>query len=390
MRQSFLGSNGRATQASVIGSAIDAGASGLLPYPLLNFNYLIGRDLGSLIAGFQHLLHNLWPAFYNYILNMESCFAADCDQSGLDNEFSSIDNEHELFFECAVYPGFVVEAARGDLASVSVSIAQTVVPIIAGLARQFVEFWAEVQFVHVCQPELGFGPIVKRHTIQSSSSITNAAAVASLLNLTIPQEAPLAFDPRAWVPATSAQPSVVPFSHFQILPSSPIYIDVKVPDSTACVQISADRSSLPSEATVVLSVNSAGSNPLFPVGPFTLPGNNISVFGVLTILAPSTFPISSDYLFAPPGMNISFAQSLNESSFDPNYNFLFHTFDLAITYDPTQVTKGMKPSNFVIVDLVAGVKIPSTVDPSQYLVTASGIAGHPDIWGGGGVYALGY
>jgi hypothetical protein len=388
VRQSYLGTGSRAAQAF----AINAGASDLV-IPWFSIPYLsINGDLGSLIAGGNHFLHNLFPAFSDYISRTGSCFAASCNQPGLDNAFASITNQHDQLFKCAVYPGFVVEATRREISGpLFVGLTQTSVPFIAGLARQFFEFWAEGQFVDTCHPELGFGPIVKRHTLRSSSSIKNAAAVASLLNLTIPQEAPLAYDPRAWVPATSAQPSTVPFSHFQILPSRPIHIDVKVPNSTACVQISADRSALPSEAVAMLSVNSAGSNPLFPNGPFVLPGKDISVFGVLTILAPSTVPISGNYLFAPPGMNTSFAQSLNKSSFDSNYNFLFHTFDMAITYDPSQVTEGMKPSNFAIIDLVAGVKIPSSaVDPSQYLVTASGIAGHPGIWGGGGVYAIGY
>jgi hypothetical protein len=352
--------------------------------PLVSYLHLFvgANDIGSLIAGMLHG-SELASGFSFYISCAEMLAQADCDPYALIHAFNIINTQHDLFLQCAVSPGFDVEGDRGEISPIPVSIAQVLVPLLVIQLRYRIESVATNQFLLNCPDN-----VARRWVVAA-----NTTSVASVLNLTAPSDPPLRLDPRAWVPATSA-PQLVPFAHLQILPNMVVQIDVAIPSSTASIHISADRSMFPSEAVAALSVNSASSNSSFSMGTaFALPGTNISIFSIIIFLTPSTIPTSEgDYLFQPTGVNTSFASYLNQSSvFNKDYNILFKSFNLSITYDPSHVPAGMDMSAITIIDLVAGVKVHSSqVDVPSNRVAASAVVGYGGAWGGGGVYALGY
>jgi len=345
-------------------------------------NYINSNDIASAIAGILHL-PELFAGFSGYISCAE--MLADCNLATLTSLFNSIDAQHNQFFNCAILPGLIVEGNNGELSPLPVLIAQTLVPFIAGTLRQLIEANVYNQFIQDCSS-------ARRRAV---SPETNVTALAAALGLTTPNDAPLKFDPRAWIPTTSTPPQSNPFVDLQILPSSQnVDINVAISNSTngASVQISGDRSSFQTEAVIAVSINSASEGSLFSSGNLTLPsttGEAITVFGVIVILTPSTFPIDDgSSLFQQSSLlNSTFANTLNQSSFyDTNdYNILFNTFDLSITYDLSQAPSGVEPS---IVDLVSGTKLQSS--SSSNTVSASGVTGQSGAWGGGGVYCLGY
>jgi hypothetical protein len=192
-----------------------------------------------------------------------------------------------------------------------------------------------------------------------------------------------------------ASVSTLPSVHIQILHNTNVVvIEVDVLNSTASVHISADRSGLNSEAVVAVSINSASPNDPSTSILMTanqVPNTTLSVFGLISMIFPATAPVGNNsYLFDATGINATFAQYLNQSSFfNDGYNVLFATFNLTMTYDG--LPAGVKPSELVLVNLVSREVVKSSkVDSSKHSVTAGGLIGNPGVWGGGGIYTIGY
>jgi hypothetical protein len=216
------------------------------------------------------------------------------------------------------------------------------------------------------------------------------------LNLTAPQDAPLEYDPRAWVPTIQAPASVstLPSAHLQILPNTSAIVIEAGANSTGLVHISADRSALHSEAVVALCINTASPNvtdtPSLTTA-YPVPNTSLFVFGLISVIFPATAPIGDNsYLFDGPGINATFAQYFNQSSYlNDGYNVLFTTFNLTMTY--IGLPSGVEPSELILVDLVSGNVVNSSeVDSSRSSVSAGWLTGYPGVWGGGGIYAIGF
>jgi hypothetical protein len=109
------------------------------------------------------------------------------------------------------------------------------------------------------------------------------------------------------------------------------------------------------------------------------------------MIFPATAPIGNNsFLFDTTGVNTTYAQYLNQSSFVNNgYNVLFSTFDLTVGYDG--LPAGVKTSELVLVDIVNGVALQSSeANAANSSVSAAKVTGNPGVWGGGGIYAIGF
>ncbi|TDL19204.1 hypothetical protein BD410DRAFT_842289 [Rickenella mellea] len=235
----------------------------------------------------------------------------------------------------------------------SQKLAMLVLRLLAKDTAQVVQIAAIALRTYFEDPDGGYNalPVVIFRVAVNPSSVTSA------LNLTTPNDDPLQSDPRACIHPTDNM----------------VQIDVVIPNSQPA-----------------LSVNSASAGSSFPLGGVPLGVTNISVFGIIVILTPSIVPVDEgSYLLQPSGANLTLAGYLNQSSvYDKDYNTLFKSFNLAITYDSAQVPN---VATVAILDLVAGVKISSSqVDGSNNRVAVSGITSYDGAWGGGGVYAFGY
>jgi hypothetical protein len=95
-------------------------------------------DVASLVAGADHFVNNLEPAFDDYIATLiESTPEADVTAA-----LQALRAEHKALFEYAVKPGFDVQARRHELSNSAdvdwspTRIAKTAVPIAASLDRE--------------------------------------------------------------------------------------------------------------------------------------------------------------------------------------------------------------------------------------------------------------
>lgn len=180
-------------------------------------------------------------------------------------------------------------------------------------------------------------------------------------------------------------------ANFQILPnSSNITIKDSLSDSNSSVEISTDRSAFNSEAVVAVSLSPVDLNSSSLTTAYIFPNTLIYLFGLITMIIPSTAPVGGhQYLFLGNNTITTFAQYLNQSSvFNNDYNVLFDTFNLSMTYDG--LPSGVDATDMLLVDVVDGSTVKSTVDVSKSSVNAVGLKGHNKAWGGGGMYAIGY
>ncbi|KAF4624620.1 hypothetical protein G7Y89_g13550 [Cudoniella acicularis] len=363
--------------------------------------YFFGsRDIGALLAGAQHFITNLAPAFTKYVDGLIEHFACTCNKTGLDSATASLEMEHQALFNCAVIPGFGVEGQRGELDPLPVTIAQLGVPLVAASLRNY--FLSEA-YLNLYLPSCGTKPVspIPRRSFNDNitlPSIDEVTDIANSINLTAPSDAPLAFDPRAWVPKKESSLSLanLPSAHFQILPNTTrAVVETGVHNSSVSISISANRSSLPSQATIAICLNSIGWNftetSILQTAYPLLPNHQLSIFGLIAMVIPATAPIGTNaYLFDGPSVDVAYSQYLNQSSvFNDNYNVLFTSFNLSLTYDV--IPHGVNSSQLVLVDLITGQMANSSkVDESNCSVNADGVTGHSGVWGGGGIYAIGF
>ncbi|PMD36357.1 hypothetical protein L207DRAFT_602431 [Hyaloscypha variabilis F] len=322
-RQSYLGPNAppfnTALQIANEAGAIGAGATepGWLLLAGIGPN-----EVGSVLAGSEHFYNDLGPAFANYINMLVQTDAATCDAMDLNNQISALQSEHQSLFTCAVVPGFTIEGARGQLSPIRVGIADMLVPAGTGSIRTYLVDQAIRQFY---TPNCGLPTnLPSKRTLgrrqvnnASTSTIAEIQTIAAFLNLTAPQDAPLEYDPRAWVPTIQAPASVstLPSAHLQILPNTSAIVIEAGANSTGLVHVSADRSALHSEAVVALCINTASPNvtdtPSLTTA-YPVPNTSLFVFGLISVIFPATAPIGNNsYLFDGPGINATFAQYLN-------------------------------------------------------------------------------
>ncbi|KAF5258937.1 hypothetical protein FOXYS1_10468 [Fusarium oxysporum] len=347
------------------------------------------KDWGSLLAGHEHFVNNLGPAFSDYIHNLFNKYMPTCNIIGLSAALDALSTEHNALFECAVEPGFTVEGAKGEISLLAVRIAQLGVPVAAAALRNYLIISSLPQGIISCLKDI----LPRRDTNDNGTpSVGTLQKIATFMNLTTPKASPLLSDPRAWIPKEQPLPSVLslPSAYFQILPNSDnIKIEFSLSDSRLSLQISTDRSAFNSEAVAAVSLIPINLNSSDLTTAYLYPDTSIHLFGLMTMIIPSTAPFAGNkYLFLG-NVNTTFAQRLNQSSvFDNGYNVLFNTFNLSLSYDG--LPNGVDATDLLLIDVVDGSIMKSTVDASKRAVNAVGLKGHGGEWGGGGIYAIGY
>lgn len=322
---------------------------------------------------------------------------ANCDYKTLNSDLAELANEHEALFKCAVLPGFTVEGANGDISPLPVIIAKASVPVAARTMRDvlvayYTSYWKKTYSCPAISVESG-QKLRARDTGNNGSlpSVSELQAAATFLNLTIPDDPAFVYDYRTWVP--NVQPAVltdeVQAATYQILSNhANVTVEIASNDSNGVVKVCADRSHFNGEAVIALSLALPGGN---SSSPYQSENTTIAFVGEIVMIAPSTFPVglANEYLFLVNNTNSTWAEHLNETSMANNvYNVLWDVFDLSMSC--ASLPAGVSASSLQLVDLIDGLTVASTVNPSTRSVKAVGIQGHGEVWGGGGIYAIGY
>ncbi len=310
----FVVTTGKAASISAATNELinhESGFPGMIK-DLLTGTGVNAGDVASLIAGADHFVEDLNPAFNAYI----STLVQNTPEAELAGALQALRTEHQALFDNAVKPGFAVQADRHDLSPGAARIAATYVPTAASLGRETSILLAL---------NATYGPV----------------KAADIAGYKLPTLSSLQADVRNWMPAAAAAFDRVDlhFRRVNLRSNGPVNLNVQLNPKLTVTGSAA----LATDQSVDVDAYWLGGVP--PTKPTT--------FGQLDIVG--------------AGFNLYPSAPAPDDSTVVQFT---HPVTMKLTYETAHLG-GVRPSELAVWDLRTVEPLPSTVDPVTRTVTAA-------------------